>query len=226
MALLSVIGVSAQKIEGKVFDKTTRTPISDGEVTFFNEQGGRILTVYTSDKGMYSFEPKSLKDIFKVSSSAKGYNSAEVLVNQVDKGFVANFGLVNSNEKAGSQASQTIDKVGASAEMSYFYYDFNSSFLTDANKVIVDEVIVFMKSNPEAKVRVHVYVDVRGNLKYDEWLSERRVERVVNYMVLKGIAPSRLLKWVEKVSTDVAPKSGDAKGGSELRRCDFDLIKG
>ena len=72
---------------------------------------------------------------------------------------------------------------------------------------------------------MHVYFDTRGNARYDEWLADRRADRVINYMIMKGISPSRLLKLVETVYQNVPPKEGSYRsGGSENRRCDFDLI--
>ncbi|WP_010253701.1 OmpA family protein [Myroides injenensis] len=230
-ALLSIGSVSAQKIEGRVFDKDTNSPIVEGEVTFYNVDGGRIATVYTQKDGGYSFEPADLSNVHKVVGSANDYNKAEVLVNQMDLGIIANFGLIHSKNKT---KSYTLKENGETklvssnkeSNLPFFYYDFNSSYLTDSNKRVVDEIVNFMHANPEAKVRVHVYFDSRGNAKYDEWLAERRANRVVEYLVMKGIAPSRLMKWVETVNSNVPPRAGSyaQSPGGESRRCDFDLI--
>lgn len=235
VALLSLVSVSAQKIEGRVFDKKTNNPITEGEVTFYNTSGERIATVYTAADGKYSFEPKDVKDVHKVATSAKNYSKAEVLLNAMDKGVIANFGLTTSTgEKTKAYASATENMSTPSnnyrgkydnSTLPSFYYDFNSSYLNQDNKNTVDEIVNYMYSNSEARVRVHVYFDTRGNTKYDEWLSDRRADRVINYLVMKGVNPSRLLKWVETVHSNVPPKGPNPKGGGwESRRCDFDLI--
>ncbi|MDM1065470.1 OmpA family protein [Myroides odoratimimus] len=235
LSLFSFISVSAQKIEGKVFDKKTNNPIGEGEVTFFNSSGDRIATVYTSADGAYVFEPKRMTDIHKVSTAAKNYSKAEVLLNQMDNGVVANFGLtsvVSESQNRGNTIASGDYNTTRTSNVNYdsstlpsFYYDFNSSYLNTDNKASVDEIVAYMYNNPEARVRVHVYFDTRGNAKYDEWLADRRADRVINYMVMKGISPSRLLKLVETVYQNVPPKEGSYRsGGSENRRCDFDLI--
>jgi outer membrane protein OmpA-like peptidoglycan-associated protein len=233
-ALLSFVSVSAQKIEGRVFDKKTNNPITEGEVTFYNNNGERIATVYTSTEGTYSFEPKDVKEIHKVATSVKNYSKAEVLINQMEKGVIANFGLTPSTgdtSRPYASASESISRSNNyssnydGSTLPSFYYDFNSSYLTQANKDTVDEIVSYMYSNRDARVRVHVYFDTRGNAKYDEWLSERRADRVINYLVMKGINPSRLMKWVETVNSNIPPKGPNPKGGGwESRRCDFDII--
>lgn len=239
VTLLGFVSVSAQKIEGRVFDKNTNTPITEGEVTFFNDKGEKIATVYTLSDGMYSFESQKVKEIHKVTTSVKNYSKAEVMINNMDKGVIANFGLISVSENKGKVSAPSNDyKVSSAANadsrvtanydnstLESFYYDFNSSYLTPDNKYSVDQIVSYMYNNPNARVRVHVYFDTRGNVKYDEWLSERRVERVVDYMLSKGISPSRLMKWVETVSSSVPAKGIGSKGGSaESRRCDFDII--
>ncbi|MCC9043763.1 OmpA family protein [Myroides sp. M-43] len=235
VALLSFVSVSAQKIEGRVFDKKTNTPITEGEVTFFNNTGERIATVYTLTDGTYSFEPKKISDIHKVSTAAKSYSKAEVVINQMDKGVIANFGLTastGSTDRAYTSGMPNSSEQTSVTRASYdgstlpsFYYDFNSSYLTPDNKASVDQIVAYMYNNRDARVRIHVYFDTRGNAKYDEWLSDRRADRVINYMIMKGIDPSRLLKWIETIGSNIAPKGMGSKGGAaESRRCDFDII--
>lgn len=233
-ALLCFVSVSAQKIEGRVFDKKTNNPITEGEVTFYNNSGERIATVYTTSEGTYSFEPKNVKEVHKVSTAAKNYSKAEVLINQMEKGVIANFGLTSSTGETTKAYANVTENVSASgtytgkydnSTLPSFYYDFNSSYLNQDNKNTVDEIVAYMYNNRDAKVRVHVYFDTRGNAKYDEWLSDRRADRVINYLVMKGINPSRLLKWVETVNSNIPPKGPNPKGGGwESRRCDFDII--
>lgn len=241
ITLLSFVTVTAQKIEGRVFDKKTNEPIEKGEITFYNEKGDKLVTVYTISDGTYSFEPKRIGDVAKVTSSAPNYSRAEVLITNMDKGVIANFGLTTSNgdkhtaytntasTNVSNVSNESIPKTYAgnydSSTLQSFYYDFNSSYLTPDNKASIDQIVAYMYNNRDAKVRVHVYFDTRGNVKYDEWLSQRRADRVVDYMISKGISPSRLMKWVETVSSNIATKGAYSRGGSgENRRCDFDII--
>lgn len=224
---LSITSVCAQKIEGKVFDKDTNTPIAEGEVTFYNNDGGRVATVYTQKDGEYSYEPNDLSMIHKVVGSADNYNKAEVLVNQMEFGIVANFGLVN--DKNQSKSNNTKDGESTDLKKSnlpFFYFDFNSSYLSDSNKLVVNQIVDFMKNNPDSKVRVHVYFDTRGNAKYDEWMADRRASRVIDYLIMKGISQNRLVKWVETVSSNIQGRVEGTTQSSrnEARRCDFEVM--
>lgn len=235
LTLLGFVSVSAQKIEGKVFDKKTNDPISEGEITFYSNGGEKIATVYTQADGTYSFEPKRINDIHKVATSVKNYSKAEVLINQMDKGVVANFGLTtvsiersNVNQTSTGRAVTSTNKASQnydSSTLPSFYYDFNSSYLNADNKDSVDEIVAYMYNNKDVRVRVHVYFDTRGNTKYDEWLADRRADRVINYLIMKGIPSSRLLKWVETVNSNIPTRGEYSRGGNaENRRCDFEII--
>lgn len=258
LAMTSIVSVSAQKIEGKIFDLKTEAPIARGEVTFFDEEDHKLATVYSNAQGMYSFDFNGSEDIYKITSSAKDYNTAEVMVRDIEKGLTANFGLLaNSVESnihytisyaksddtavklpsstttsyANTPSNTTASNVrkssngaGVSVSLPYFYYDFNSSYLTDANKHTLDQIVQFMRNSEQANVRVHVYLESRSNVKYNEWMSERRADRAIEYIISQGISASRLSKWVERRYGNISSKDGANRGSTETRRCDFEVI--
>lgn len=268
IALMSVVSVSAQRVEGKVFNLKTEEPIKGSEVTFLDKEDNKLLSLYSNEQGGYSFDATKLDDVYKIITSAKNYNTAEVLISEIEIGLNANFGLMkcddddsvkysisyskgtlfktgttkkaSDNTKATSNVAQTngtqssntrvpevnrsSNGVGVSTSLPYFYYDFNSSYLTDANKQTLDKIVSFMKNSDQAKVRVHVYLESRSNVKYNEWMSERRADRAIEYIVSQGISASRLTKWVEKVYGNVSSKDGVNRGGTETRRCDFEVM--
>lgn len=258
LALISMVSVSAQKIEGKIFDLKTEAPIARGEVTFFDEDDYKLATVYSNVKGMYSFDISNLEGIHKITSSARDYNTAEVLISDIEKGLTANFGLLADNQESNvrytisyakgggttlkmpstttaspvnnssnigvSNAKKSSNGAGVSTSLPYFHYDFNSSYLTDANKQTLDQIVNFMKNSPDANVRVHVYLESRSNVKYNEWMTERRADRAIDYIVSQGISSSRLTKSVEKVYRNIDSRDGANRGNAEVRRCDFEVM--
>ncbi|MEC4113449.1 OmpA family protein [Myroides pelagicus] len=107
-----------------------------------------------------------------------------------------------------------------------FYYAYNSSYLTEANKQVADEIAAYMIKNASARVQVKVYLDTRGNLKYDSWLTGRRADRVIDYLISLGIDKSRLVKKVERVNYDLSRLSVSTSTSPEQenRRCEFNVI--
>ena len=72
------------------------------------------------------------------------------------------------------------------------YFKLNSSYLTNQDKVLLDELVAIMESEPSLKIKVTAHTDSRGTQKYNQWLSERRAERTVEYVLSKGISEDRI----------------------------------
>lgn len=72
------------------------------------------------------------------------------------------------------------------------YFKLNSSYLTSADKELLDQLSAIMQEEPGLVIKVTAHTDSRGTEKYNQWLSERRAERTVAYVVSKGIPEDRI----------------------------------
>ncbi len=77
-------------------------------------------------------------------------------------------------------------------KLGYVYFDLNSSYLNKDSKAVLDALTKVMTDSPEITLRVASHTDSRGTNKYNQWLSERRVKRTIDYLVEKGISAKRL----------------------------------
>lgn len=68
------------------------------------------------------------------------------------------------------------------------YFDLNSSYLNTQNYKDLDGFIVKMKDYPNTKVTITSHCDRRESDTYNIWLSKRRMERTIGYLVQKGIS--------------------------------------
>lgn len=66
-------------------------------------------------------------------------------------------------------------------------FRFNSSYLTSNDKAVLDELIRIVEANPTLVVEVTAHADARGPDKYNQWLSEKRLERTLGYLFDKGM---------------------------------------
>lgn len=82
-------------------------------------------------------------------------------------------------------------------------FKFNSSYLTSNDKSVLDALIQILEENPTLVVEVTSHADARGPDPYNQWLSERRLERTLAYLYEKGVANDRV--------------KGEAKGERELK---------
>ena len=72
------------------------------------------------------------------------------------------------------------------------YYRFNSSYLTVMDKGKLDELVAFMNKYPKVIIEVSGHADARGEAKYNDWLSQRRAQTAVKYIISAGIASNRI----------------------------------
>lgn len=72
------------------------------------------------------------------------------------------------------------------------YFNLNSSYLTKNDKALITKLVDILKANPNVIMKVTSHTDSRGSAKYNQWLSERRLQRTIDYLVSLGIDSSRL----------------------------------
>ena len=86
----------------------------------------------------------------------------------------------------------TVNEVGCWSLKATMLFDTNSSYIKKEADPLLDEVVTILEKNPQIKVEIQGYADNTGTPQYNQWLSERRAKRVMDYLVSKGINPERL----------------------------------
>ena len=86
-------------------------------------------------------------------------------------------------EAAAAEQQQLQD--AAMSAGTVFYFDFDSSSMTDAARMAVDAHIAVLLSNDDS-VRLEGHTDERGTREYNLALGERRANAVRDYMVANG----------------------------------------
>jgi len=71
-------------------------------------------------------------------------------------------------------------------------FRLNSSYLTENDKIILDELVQILDDYPSLKISIEGHADSRGEDKYNKWLSERRAKRTADYILAKGITENRI----------------------------------
>ena len=71
-------------------------------------------------------------------------------------------------------------------------FDYESSYLNQQAKKDLLKVVRIMKNNPDLMIECASYTDAKGSDKYNQWMSDRRAKRTVEYIIRKGINPKRI----------------------------------
>ena len=72
------------------------------------------------------------------------------------------------------------------------FYDFDKATLRPESATALDELVKLLNENPNVTIELSAHTDNRGSAQYNERLSQRRAESVVNYLIDHGIAADRL----------------------------------
>ncbi|OCX50387.1 hypothetical protein BEL04_21625 [Mucilaginibacter sp. PPCGB 2223] len=108
-------------------------------------------------------------------------------------------------------------------------YDFNSFELKPESKTVLDGLITILNDNPKIKVELGSHTDGLGTDKANNELSQDRAQECVNYIILKGIAPERIIaKGYGKqvpIAPNTLPNGQDNPEGRKLnRRTEFTVL--
>ncbi len=99
-------------------------------------------------------------------------------------------------------------------------FDYDKATLQPAGRPILDEAAEILKANPDVNVEVRGFTDSRGSDAYNQRLSERRAQTVKNYLVSRGVSPSRLTTRGYGESDPVATNETEA-GRAQNRRVEL-----
>ena len=109
---------------------------------------------------------------------------AEQLATKIENDRLAELEKERLNKKENLQ--QAIDELGN------VYFDLNSSYLNKETSKILDKLVTLLENNKDLVLKISSFTDARGSDAYNQWLSERRVNTTLAYLIKNGIAKERL----------------------------------
>jgi outer membrane protein OmpA-like peptidoglycan-associated protein len=104
------------------------------------------------------------------------------------------------------------------------HFEFDRAVIRSISYPIIDDVAYLLQRNPQIQlVRVEGHTDWIGSDAYNQNLSERRANAVREYLIRKGIAPSRLVA-VGYGETRPIADNNTVKGRARNRRTEFTVV--
>ncbi len=177
-----------QKVTGTVRDKISNEVLVGATVKVIDEDNNEIMTTITDSDGNYSLELDCNKGNF-VRAMMDGYIPFEEYIGISDgKPKIIDFYLERDTITAGFG-----DDLAKLLQLSTIYFDFDKYNIRKDSEVEIEKVIAAMEKYPSLKLKVNSHTDSRGPAAYNLWLSQKRAESTVNYMIKKGISSDRLV---------------------------------
>ena len=109
------------------------------------------------------------------------------------------------------------------------YFAFGSFAISSESSTTLDTLAKKLRAEPNIDVEIGAHTDSRGSARFNKWLSERRAQSTVNYLIKRGISKDRLAGKGYGESKPVNNCRDGAKCSDEQfalnRRIEFKIIK-
>ena len=167
-----------QTVKGWVYEQDGYE-LTAAQVYMVGNDGTNLKLSVRAD-GSFTQEIKPGVD-YVLLGTCKGYlnHQEELRVEPVTKSeeYVLQFPLAN---------------ISAPVLIENIFYDFDKATLRPESQTALNELVDMLNDNPNITIELSAHTDFKGSDQYNERLSQRRAESVVNYLIEHGIAADRL----------------------------------
>lgn len=172
------------RISGVVFDDSTQFVLPGATVQLVGTDG-TLRQVETDQEGRYVFEPSMLRENtrYEILANKSGYFSSRAQQSTI--------GFDRSQDFLVDLAIAPIPETAI--ELPEILYDFDSWVLRPQFKDSLNGLVQTMYDNPTIVIELASHTDSRGTHEYNDTLSQRRAQAVVDYLIDQGIDRERLV---------------------------------
>ncbi len=170
----------------------------------------------------------SKKEMYKGSTSNGSFfvsielNKNDALQIQKD-GYLFYSQNINLKEKTSQEKPYEIEVLlepiatNSKITLNNVFFDFNKADLKMESFVELDKLTELMQKNPTIKIEISGHTDNKGDDLYNQTLSQKRAESVVNYLVQKGIVKTRLTAKGYGETQPIAPNDTEENKAKNRR---------
>lgn len=186
-----------QNIKGKVYNIETDNGIENAKVSLYDHHHNLIEEVLTDEKGEYLFKDKLCYVGYTIGVVAQSYNTIELGLPEINKESEAilDFGLAGKIKKTIKIEGQPINKgddLFKVLKMQPIYFDLGKAKIRPDAEIELYKIVKVMNEYPNMRIDIRSHTDSRGNPTFNYTLSQKRAQATIDWLVSKGIDPSRL----------------------------------
>jgi len=202
---------------GKVVNKKNGELISQAVVKMIDQKGE--MNTYNSEDGNFLFNMQRLHS-YVITADKAGYTSSRATVSTMS--------VKRSDPNDTITVTIYMDTIRKSFYVSNIYYDYDQATLRSESVASLDTLVNFMKDNPSISVEIYSFTDGRGTPEYNDALSQRRAQSVLDYLEKNGVDRARMvakgLGSKNKVADEGSKDKDNPEGRQLNRRTEFRII--
>lgn len=204
---------------GTARKKGTDIPVEGVKVEITKGSNNEVITVVSGKDGKFEYKLNGEEDYHLLCTKIGCFT-------RTDK--VSTKGLKYSeNFYADFEVEEII--IGKPIVLENIYYDFDKWDIREDAARELDKLVKILKDNPNISIQMGSHTDARGTDSYNLVLSDKRAKAAVEYLISKGIDPSRLT-WkgygeTEPVNECVNKVECDEERHQQNRRTEFRVMK-
>ncbi len=170
-------------LTGTVFNSKTNDSVPNSVVSLISNKTSKPDTVHTNKFGEYRYELQP-KARFEVNATKEEFFRSQ-------KKFVSTMGYEYSREFKRDLEIEPYPPT--EIEIEGIYYGLDSANIRPKSAQALDSLVNILKNNPTIKIELRSHTDCRASKDYNEDLSQRRADSVVDYLQRNGIDSARMV---------------------------------
>ncbi|RDI09728.1 OmpA family protein [Flavobacterium sp. AG291] len=216
-----------QWVSGKVTNQKYKMAINQADIKVYDQYGDVIATAKTGEDGSYKVKVPCGSKI-KVEASKENHTKADKELATSKKNGEetkdVNFELSNYADLV--RKEDNVEKV----DINPIYFDYDKYAITEQASMELDKVVYVMKNFPSIVIKIESHTDSRGKDQYNLVLSQNRAKATYDYIITRGIDPSRIESVKGYGETRLRNKCSNGVKCTEEqhsynRRSDFIIVK-
>lgn len=202
-----------EKIDFLIKDAESQTGISvDIEITNLNTKEKYTFISTTDENGNATVNLRQ-GDVYEVNINPQGYKFFNTVLNLEDENF--------DNKIAVELTPLTTE---TKFELQNITFETNSADLNSSSYDELNRVIELLVVNPKIKIEISAHTDDVGSEEYNQKLSDRRAQSVVNYLIENEIEIQRLIAKGYGESMPIFPNDTD-ENKAKNRRVELKIVE-
>jgi outer membrane protein OmpA-like peptidoglycan-associated protein len=202
-------------VKGIVRDKKTNQPLKS-RVELYDLVKNELVSIVNSDSVYGDY----LMTLTKGSDYGLYVTAPDYLFQSL------NFNYENEEDPQPVVIDIYLEKTdaGATSVLNNIFFEFDKFELKEKSKTELDKVIRFLKESPDVQVEIGGHTDSDGSAAYNQQLSLKRAQAVVDYLANNEIDPGRLIQKGYGSEKPIRPNDTEENKQAN-RRIEFKIIR-